>query len=575
MRTLRPILAAGTWCSLLAACGGASDPVAPSAPLTQPQARPQAQATVNASVSAQIVDAYDAATNTLTIPLIQVGIGFYRDVQVTLRSLESIGVASNTSGVFDRYDPTTNQLTIPVLRLGDTLYKNLVVTLDSLVSYGDAVASYSVPLDLSLISYPQSYLTPTTTEADINPDPCNLNLSTITYPASWIGQFPLPAVQGAPLKPGIGRAVTLKDIGLQPGNPAFIGKGAPGAPAGCSGDLRAALTRTVGRLKTLGTEYVTIMQWHWASNRVDGSWYITPAELTDGSMTDADLAFFVQAAHGAGIKVIMRNQIQGFFDRSNPTALSVPARTLDNYAKWFGAYQEYILERGVFFQGLGVDVWELGCVACFFHDSGDGSDQAVAVFYAGYKTALANLKLNYSGKTLMGSSSWLHEKADLASQIDIFEIGLGAPYPADQTGSLTVAAYKAALAGMAPQQMVNLYDGFGKSIMVSYGMQSRRSMFSSPGYMEETSCTSEIGAIDMSPDGCIQREAITDFSMQAIVHEASLELINQLSASSTLIASVGDYWETDSLMPFTAFPNIAVSFRNKPAEGIVKAWFAK
>jgi hypothetical protein len=38
---------------------------------------------------------------------------------------------------------------------------------------------------------------------------------------------------------------------------------------------------------------------------------------------------------------------------------------------------------------------------------------------------------------------------------------------------------------------------------------------------------------------------------------------------------VMDYWETDSLMPFTAFPNIATSFRNKPAEGIVKAWFAR
>jgi hypothetical protein len=38
---------------------------------------------------------------------------------------------------------------------------------------------------------------------------------------------------------------------------------------------------------------------------------------------------------------------------------------------------------------------------------------------------------------------------------------------------------------------------------------------------------------------------------------------------------VVDYESTDSLMPFTGFPELGSSVRNKPAEGIVKAWFAR
>ena len=160
----------------------------------------------------------------------------------------------------------------------------------------------------------------------------------------------------------------LKDIGLRPGNPVAIYPGSPGAPLGCTGDLHTELDRTLGRLKALGTDFVVVTQWRWATNRPDGSWTFTAAEETFGSLHDADLAYLVKSAHTLGIKVLLVNQIQGFYDRSDPNNFFVPAATIENYRLWFSAYQAYVAQSAVLFQSLGVDIWDLGCNFCFFND---------------------------------------------------------------------------------------------------------------------------------------------------------------------------------------------------------------
>jgi hypothetical protein len=275
----------------------------------------------------------------------------------------------------------------------------------------------------------------------------------------------------------------------------------------------------------------------------------------------------------------MKNQIQGFFPAGRPGAVSVPAQTPENYAKWFAAYQAYIAERSVYFQSLGIDVWEVGCSVCMFHDYGDGTQSAADLFHSEYVKALDTMKRHFTGKVLMSVPSWLPGKPDLASRIDIFEIGFWGPQPsfASLNDNLTVGAYRTAVANSFLQAAINQVDSYGKSIMISYGIQSRRSMFIRPGYVEETACTAAFDSFAISGQGaCMQREEVPDFSMQAIVHAATLEAINQLSTPrSTLIVNINDYWLTDSLMPYTAFPNLAFSVRNKPAEGVIKAWFAR
>ena len=102
----------------------------------------------------------------------------------------------------------------------------------------------------------------------------------------------------------------------------------------------------------------------------------------------------------------------------------------------------------------------------------------------------------------------------------------------------------------------------------------RRDVLYSPGYMEETACTAAINDLQTSNIQCIQKATETDFSLQAIVIQAQLEYIKRLN-QNRLIVFANDYFVTVSLTPQTAFPNLGYTIRNKPAEGVVRAWFNK
>ncbi|MEI7815978.1 MAG: hypothetical protein WCI45_02190 [Desulfuromonadales bacterium] len=439
--------------------------------------------------------------------------------------------------------------------------------------YGN-IATYSVPVDISKITYPDSYQTPTTLVSDINTDPCNLNLNVVTYPQSWLGNYPLPKVVGAPLKSSMSRGMNLKDIMLHD-NPAFILSGAPDVPDGCRGDLQAEFVKTVAKLKSLGVDYIYPPQWHWASINPDGTWYIMKAEDSFGPLSDADLTFLTNTAHAAGIKVVMLNQIQGMVNNSSSPAYQ-PASTLANFQKWFVAYQAYLNERSKFFQSIGVDIWEIGCGSCMFHDEGDGSPEAISLFSQEYAKAVINMKANYSGKTLMSTPSWLLEQTDFLKVIDVLGLGIWTqPFNEVQSASLTVELYKTAIDNGGWSSGISYWDQFGKTLMFWVGIQSRANALTLPGYLEETVCTAAIGDLNPSPTACAQRDTKTDFSLQAIVYEASFEKLNETNLKSNIIVVTGDYWETESLKPETAFPNLAMSPRNKPAEGILKMWFAR
>jgi hypothetical protein len=441
---------------------------------------------------------------------------------------------------------------------------------------------FVVPTDLTKVSYPDSYQTVSSMLSDINSDPCKLDLDVLAYPRAWLGKYPLPKIQGTPLKPSVMRGMYMKDVGLgPPDNPAFILHGAPGAPNGCKGDLRAEFVKTIKKLKNLHVDYVYLPQWHWASKNPDGTWFVTKAEDTFGALSDADLAFFAQTAHASGIKIFMQNQIQGMIDGPNSGAY-IPPATTENIKKWLAAFQSFMIERSVFFQSIGLDVWDMGCNACLSMDLGYVSDANAALFVSAYKDTAREVKKVYTGKTSITSflsASWVLSDPELRGLIDIVKLPIyGAQLTESDMNVLTLESYKAHIAGTFDwfQSTIDQLAALGKQAAIEFGgVQSRLDVFTFPGYIEETGCTAEIGALNGSQDQCIQKSLKTDFSVQAIYYEALLELINGLNAPLGLTVFVGDYWETDTLTPQTAFPNMAASVRNKPAEGILKSWYAR
>ena len=435
--------------------------------------------------------------------------------------------------------------------------------------YGNT-ATYSVPVDISKITYPDSYQTPTTLVSDINTDPCKLELSVVTYPHSWIGEYPLPTIKGAPFPANFYGGMSLKDIMLSD-NPTFN--------PNCTGNLNSEFDRTIDRLVNLNVKYVKIPQWHWIQINQDGSWSVVKAENSFGPLPDANLSYFVNAAHKAGLKVIMMNQIQGV---NNPdTGYSyVPESNMENYAKWFGAYKVFMLERGSYFQSIGVDVWELGCGYCLFWNAGTESLADLTYFATQTKSLIPIMRIGFKGSLLIMNNSWLLSEAEVINSVDyinfgIYDVGWGRITAANESSYSVQTASLALLSDQLNSDQISQYDKLAKTLVFDTTIQSRANAFAMPGYLEETGCTSSIGNLNISTTSCLQKETAPDFSVQAIFFEAVFESLRSLNLTSKIIPLPMDYWETNSMISSDVFPSLGATIRNKPAEGVVKAWFAK
>ena len=90
------------------------------------------------SFNALALDAYDPLKNELTIPKVQVGNTFYRDVKIKVGVVVSIDTIKATEP-FDVYDALKNQLLISSVLVGSTTYKNVVITVGDILEVGGII----------------------------------------------------------------------------------------------------------------------------------------------------------------------------------------------------------------------------------------------------------------------------------------------------------------------------------------------------------------------------------------------------------------------------------------------------
>ena len=430
------------------------------------------------------------------------------------------------------------------------------------------------------IEYPESYKITTTQASDQTIDACLLDRSVIAVPKEWVDSRPLPQIVGAPLSSNIVRGVSIKDIG-NTDNPAFVLEGAPDAPNGCSGDQKTEITRTLQRLKDLSTDIVFMPYWHWVSKDASGQWYFTEADETFGAISDENLRYFAQEAKRLGLQLVMFQQAQAMVDGplegdyySGPAY--TPERTLDNVKKFLQAHTNYMLDRAAFFQEIGVTYWELGCGGGVF---GEWSltDEETALYYASYRELHARLRTIYSGKFML-SGNLVYKNEDFADLADVIVVNywlddelLESHEESELSADLVAEAYSQSL-----QYGIGYYSRYNKEIMLRGGAgQSRSNLFSIPDYVEESSCVSFVGSWNPSFDECIQEGITPDFALQAVIVEGFFRALSTIDYSVPLSVLIENYWQTDNLLPQTAFPNIGESFRNKPAEAVVRSWYAR
>src|SRR3989449_3752907 len=160
----------------------------------------------------------------------------------------------------------------------------------------------TVPTDFTKIPYPEFYQRAPSFSYTV-PDPyCAIATGVVAYPASYLGAFPLPAIQGAPLPAALSRGAAVKDYW-------HYGLTDPSTNAGCSGDLHAAFLNTLQRLRKLGADHVDIYE---AAYLVDVTAALLNFDLTSRiEISDVELAWIVGAAKAAGLAVHEYMQVGG------------------------------------------------------------------------------------------------------------------------------------------------------------------------------------------------------------------------------------------------------------------------
>jgi len=433
-------------------------------------------------------------------------------------------------------------------------------------------AFYSISTDIANIAYPESYTSNFNNKLLTTADPCNLNFSNVSVPKEWMGQFSFPTIKNAPLKSNIVRAVQLTDVLLHD-NPGFI------LNKGCKDDLQAELLKTVIRLKELGVEEILVTQWHWIGKNLDGSWYFTDPVNTFSSLSDLDLAALVRFAHSFGIKIMILNQIQAMSD--DPYSIHgphpyIPEKTYDNKLKWFAAFRPFSVERAIFYQSIGVDAIEVGCSSCIFTSQPDDPEQSYSLYYNQYVSIITDIRKVFNGKIMMINPLLDQDFLNLLDIIGLYPVPTIKLTTAENK-NLTVESYKVALSKDLQDKTIRWWITNNKPLMIQFGIQSRANALIDADWVEESSCNVSSGlfAAYTTSTNCIQDQLKPDFSLQAIVTEATLEWINELPLPPGSIVNSLNYWATDIITPASAYPNIGMSVRNKPAESILKAWYKK
>ena len=418
--------------------------------------------------------------------------------------------------------------------------------------FSSETPSYAV--DTKNVAYPASF-TITATPSQVNTDPCNLDITTVTYPKTYLGAFPLPEVKGAPFDKSFVRGMVVGD---------WWGKTNPTWTHGCKGDIRSEYTKTIARLKSMGTEWIVLIPWTNIRERADGTWYMAP-QVEMQSITDEDLEFAVKTAHAAGIKVHWRNQLQAMETAKGLVPLE---GTEANIIKFIPAYKTYMAERVSLLQRIGVDAMDIDCSFCWTYKISQSSWNTY--WLPTLAEVAATTKKTYTGKTSIFANVSNTSSTELLKNIDIVNVYLGGQqFTEVELTNLSVASYRAKLANF--QSQILTLDSLGKIVSIVFGVQPFRRHLIDGNFLEATQCT-DITNWGVGSE-CVQRTIQPDFSVQAIAYEAILEEINSYKLSSIKMIFPGEYLLTDSLLPTDAFPNLHNSPRNKPAEGILKKWY--
>lgn len=416
-----------------------------------------------------------------------------------------------------------------------------------------------IPTEISEVKYPEDFQKSRATTVTVTNPACDYAPKVTYFPAQSMGDWTLPPIQVTPIPNKVMRVAALLDV-WKPLNPTYV--------PGCFADIRDVIRRTLDRLAALHVDTVIVSPWSAFDGRND-VWHVLDSNdlSLDSSMNDEGLIWATAEIKKRGMKVFWFNQIQIARKTDQQNYLSTEANPL-LVNKCYDALESYLLERSKLLESLGVDGIVFGS---WYWANFEGILES-ASFVQRTNTLLEIIKRNFSGKVVYDASELVATTELLNSKIDYYHYSPQAFFSPSTIGTLSVA---------------NLKEQYLKSINQSRAILSKKPTFmmqTAPsrydqfwtGYVELSSCTAGFG-IDGGPESttaCIQRDRQTDFAIQALIHEATLEAM--FSQNVTEVGAVAfPYGFDENLTNLSYFPSLSPSIRNKPAESVIYQWYKR
>jgi hypothetical protein len=416
--------------------------------------------------------------------------------------------------------------------------------------------SIVVPANPADVMYPDDYEKQKAGTITVEDPYCNLSPEQVVISKSHLGAYTLPDINVIPPRRPFRKFGHMKDV-WQRDNPSFIGS--------CFADERQALAATLLRMQQANIDTIVLYPWTTIDNTVEPWRIINPAETQSSTIYDDDLAYIVTTAKSMGMKVFWRNQIQAFQDAATADYLPFPEENVENVLKTYDAMETYLAERGAFLEELGVD----GVSLTPWFWAGFGAILSEEQFLQETRAHIGALKSTFSGIIMHDFDEPLVRDAEISALVDLWEHGLFYDEVAEVIDQLSVETALPKLRS----QLEYYKDLVGEGQFVVRPLASSRGNFVTDNrYLEVTFCTTDYDKVHAEPGKCVQEEAPTDMSLQAILYEAALEAAFGIPGFEPGGISV-EYWPTDGVFPSTTFPNLSYSVRNKPAEQVVRQWF--
>jgi len=397
-------------------------------------------------------------------------------------------------------------------------------------------------------------------------NPCVLKTYNSQPLPEYAGAHSLPAPSNLKFDASVQRAIGLKDY--YPG----------GENNGCASNkdyARLLYQKTLDRLQTLNIDVVEIYQYGPVDDFNATTW---TADKSKWQIPESELIWFIKEANSRNIKVSLIWQLWGVDSKGNTIDTSMT--TSEAYMlKVLRGWHNIIVEMAKLGGSNGLNMLTIEWNAFYFPVMTNYPVSATTEFVA----IVDDIRQYFSGKLFMQASPIFFDSR-LLNKVDAVIVPLN---PANWTHvddtNMSVGLLKSRYADDISGKAIALSIATGvnaSSIPVIWDLNIQsRDRALSDGWVEDGFCITQVGGspTTFSNPSCMQKNYVTDFSVQANAVEAVFQAIKEQTYVKTYgIIFSTSYWLTDTIVPSEeGFPNLSQSIRGKPAETIVTQWYKR